>query len=59
VPVRQWVISIPKRLRGMLADWPARGPPAHWGELVQIHDDRAIFQESPDELAVIDIQNRL
>ena len=22
VPVRQWVISVPKRLRGMLADWP-------------------------------------
>ena len=23
VPVRQWVVSIPKRLRGMLADRPA------------------------------------
>jgi hypothetical protein len=23
VPVRQWVISVPKRLRGMLADRPA------------------------------------
>ena len=23
---------------------PARGPPADWGELVQVHDDRAIFQ---------------
>ena len=23
---------------------PARGPPTDWGELVQVHDDRAIFQ---------------
>ena len=22
VPVRQWVISLPKRLRGVLGDWP-------------------------------------
>ncbi len=28
-----------------------------WGELVQIHDDRAIFQASPDELPVIDIHS--
>ncbi|MFM8702645.1 MAG: hypothetical protein ACKOHG_02045, partial [Planctomycetia bacterium] len=34
---------------------PARGPPTDWGELVQVHDDRAIFQASPDELPVIDI----
>jgi hypothetical protein len=38
---------------------PARGPPIDWGEFVQVHDDRAIFQESPDELPVIDIHNRL
>ena len=36
---------------------PARGPPADWGELVQIHDDRAIFQASPDELPAIDIHS--
>lgn len=36
---------------------PARGPPTDWGELVQAHDDRAIFQESPDELPVIDIHS--
>jgi hypothetical protein len=36
---------------------PARGPPADWGELVQVHDDRAIFQVSPDELPVIDIRS--
>ncbi|MFM8952429.1 MAG: hypothetical protein ACKOOF_05110 [Planctomycetaceae bacterium] len=29
--------------------------PTDWGELVQVHDDRAIFQTSPDELLVIDI----
>ncbi len=36
---------------------PARGPPTAWGELVQVHDDRAIFQASPDELPVIDIHS--
>ena len=36
---------------------PARGPPTDWGELGQAHDDRAIFQASPDELAVIDIHS--
>ena len=34
---------------------PARGPPTDWGELVQIHDDRNVFQASPDELPAIDI----
>ncbi len=36
---------------------PARGPPTDWGELVQVNDDRAIFQASPDELPVIDIRS--
>ena len=27
---------------------PARGPPTNWGELVQAHDDRNVFQASPD-----------
>ena len=36
---------------------PARWPPADWGELVQAHDDRAIFQAAPDELPVIDIHS--
>ncbi|MFM8953847.1 MAG: cobalamin-dependent protein [Planctomycetaceae bacterium] len=36
---------------------PARGPPADWGELVQVHDDRAIFQGRIDELPVIDIRS--
>ena len=34
---------------------PARGPPTDWGELVQAHDDRDVFQVSPDQLPVIDI----
>jgi hypothetical protein len=36
---------------------PARGPPTDWGELVQIHDDRDVFQVSPDELPAIDIHS--
>ena len=36
---------------------PARGPPADWGELVQAHDDRAIFQGRIDELPDIDIHS--
>jgi hypothetical protein len=36
---------------------PARGPPTDWGELVQAHDDRGIFQTSPDELPAIDIHS--
>jgi uncharacterized surface protein with fasciclin (FAS1) repeats len=36
---------------------PARGPPTDWGELVQVHDDRAIFQASPVELPDIDIHS--
>jgi hypothetical protein len=36
---------------------PARGPPTDWGELVQVHDDRDIFQASPDEVLAIDIHS--
>ena len=28
-----------------------------WGELVQAHDDRGVFQASPDELPAIDIHS--
>ncbi|MEX0669465.1 MAG: transposase [Pirellulales bacterium] len=35
----------------------ARGPPTNWAELVQVHDDREIFQSSPNELPVIDIHS--
>jgi hypothetical protein len=34
---------------------PARGPPTDWRELMQVHDDRDIFQASPHELPAIDI----
>ncbi len=36
---------------------PARGPPTDWGELVQVHDDRDIFQASPQEPPAIDIHS--
>jgi hypothetical protein len=36
---------------------PARGPPTDWGELVQAHDDRDVFQGRIDELPVIDIHS--
>ena len=36
---------------------PARGPPTDWGEFVQVHDDRAFFQASPDDLPAIDIHS--
>ena len=36
---------------------PARGPPADWGELVQVHDECDVTQTSPDELPVIDIRS--
>ena len=36
---------------------PARGPPTDWGELVQVHDDRAVFQASPDDMPAIDIHS--
>jgi len=36
---------------------PARGPPTDWGELIRVHDDRDVFQASPDELPAIDIHS--
>ena len=36
---------------------PARGPPTERAEFVQAHDDRNVFQASPDELPVIDIRS--
>ena len=36
---------------------PARGPPTNWGELVQIHDNRDVFQASSDELPAINIHS--
>jgi hypothetical protein len=34
---------------------PARGPPIHWPELVQAHDDRDVVQAAPDGFSAIDI----
>jgi hypothetical protein len=36
---------------------PARGPPTDWGELVQVHDNRDVFQRRIDELPAIDIHS--
>ena len=36
---------------------PSRGPSTDWGELVQAHNDRDVFQASPDELPAIDIHS--
>jgi len=36
---------------------PARCLPIDWGELVQVHDDRTIFQASSDKLPAIDIHS--
>jgi hypothetical protein len=36
---------------------PARGPPTDWGALVQVHDDRGVFQALPDEPPAIDIRS--
>jgi hypothetical protein len=36
---------------------PARGPPTDWGELVQVHDDRDVFQGRVDELPAIGIRS--
>ena len=38
VPVRQWVISVPKRLRGMLADRPRPSPPSRRSFLTRSSD---------------------
>jgi hypothetical protein len=34
---------------------PARGPPIHWLDLVQAHDDGDVVQTTPDEFPLIDI----
>jgi hypothetical protein len=36
---------------------PARGPPSDWNELVQVHDERDVFQGRIDELPAIDIHS--
>jgi len=46
-----------KLWRAVTALDPARGPPNDWGELVQVHVARNVFQASPGELPVIDIHS--
>jgi hypothetical protein len=36
---------------------PARGAFTDWDEIAQAHDERAIYQASPDELPGIDIHS--
>jgi hypothetical protein len=61
LPLRYTLLSWPLATPGEALEpppvSPARGPPTDWGELVQVHDDRAIFQASPVELPVIDIHS--
>ena len=45
-----------KREKARMAS-PARGPPTDWGELVQAHNDRDVFQASRDELPAIEIHS--
>ena len=50
---RQWVISLPKRLRGVLGDRPKAV-----AAVTRIFlDQRDVFQPSPDELPAIDIHS--
>ncbi|NDC53829.1 MAG: hypothetical protein EBZ74_05945 [Planctomycetia bacterium] len=35
----------------------ARGPPTDWGEFVQVHDDRDVFQGRIEDLPAIDIHS--
>ena len=43
--------------RKTVAEVPLTGLSFDWGELVQAHDDRDVFQAAPDELPVIDIHS--
>jgi hypothetical protein len=55
-PIRKILTHLGEPLEPPLIS-PARGPPTDWGELVQVHDDRDVFQSSPDELPAIDIHS--
>ena len=48
-----------ERVEGVIGWVRGLPSPTDWGELVQIHDDREVFQASPDELPAIDVHNRL
>ena len=56
VPIRKILLHLGEPLEPPpLA--PARGPPTDWGDLVQAHDDRDVFQPWPDDLPAIDIHS--
>jgi hypothetical protein len=55
-PIRKILTHLGEPLEPPLVS-PARGPPTDWGELVQVNDDRAIFQGRIDELPDIDIHS--
>lgn len=46
-----WSVVGERHVRSTL---PAAGTATEWGELVQVHDNRAIVVASPDELPAID-----
>lgn len=51
----------PRIVSGDHTPWSPRllgvSPPADWEELVQVHDNRDVFQASPDDLPTIDIHS--
>ena len=55
-PIRKILAHLGERLE-LPPVSPARGPPTDWAELVQVHDDRSVFQSSPDGLPEIDIHS--
>ena len=55
-PIRKILTQLGEPLEPLPVS-PARGPPTDWGELVQAHDNRNVFQASPDELPVFDIHS--
>jgi hypothetical protein len=55
-PIRKILTHLGEPLQPPLVS-TARGPPTDWGELVQVHDERDIFQASPQELPAIDIHS--
>jgi hypothetical protein len=55
-PIRKILTHLGEPLEPPLVS-TARGPPTDWGELVQVHDERDIFQASPQELPAIDIHS--
>ena len=55
-PIRTILTHLAEPLRAPPVS-PARGPPTDWPDLVQVHDDRDVFQASPDELPAIDIHS--